>query len=171
MSVGERIREMRESRALSQRALAKLSGVAQNTICAVELGKRPAYPSTLNKLARGLGVSPGSLTAPDDWVEVEMTQGEAGHTPSPWQAREADYVGDIAITRENDNGTLAVSLRRSGNAETNARLIAAAPELLEALRNLTEALEAHEFQSDMPEGEFHRLVDAGLDAIDKAEGR
>jgi transcriptional regulator with XRE-family HTH domain len=50
------LRALRERAALSQKDLAKLSGVARATIADLEAGKRPARPSTLRKVAQGLGV-------------------------------------------------------------------------------------------------------------------
>ena len=50
------LRGLRERAALSQEDLAELSGVARATIADLEAGKRPARPSTLRKVAQGLGV-------------------------------------------------------------------------------------------------------------------
>jgi transcriptional regulator with XRE-family HTH domain len=50
------LRGLRERAALSQKDLAELSGVARATIADLEAGKRPARPSTLRKVAQGLGV-------------------------------------------------------------------------------------------------------------------
>jgi transcriptional regulator with XRE-family HTH domain len=52
------LRLLRESRGLSQRALAKISGVAHETISQIEQGDRRARSSTAQKLARALDVSP-----------------------------------------------------------------------------------------------------------------
>lgn len=60
----KRLAELRESQALTLRDLAELSGVDANTINQVELGHRRARPSTIRKLARGLGVDPEELTRP-----------------------------------------------------------------------------------------------------------
>src|SRR5215203_5774561 len=51
-----RLRELRARAALSQEDLAERSDVARATIADLEAGKRPARPSTLRKLAKGLGV-------------------------------------------------------------------------------------------------------------------
>ena len=56
-----RLMELRQERALSQRALAALSGVAKDTIGQIERGKRRAYPTTARKLATALGVEPVEL--------------------------------------------------------------------------------------------------------------
>jgi transcriptional regulator with XRE-family HTH domain len=50
----ETLRRIRTMRGMNQVDLAKASGVAQNTISEIELGKREARPATLRKLARAL---------------------------------------------------------------------------------------------------------------------
>jgi transcriptional regulator with XRE-family HTH domain len=52
----EALRHIRTMRGMNQVDLAKASGVAQNTISEIELGKREARPGTLKKLADALGV-------------------------------------------------------------------------------------------------------------------
>ena len=58
---GLKLRDLRQERALSQRALSELSGVSPDTIGRVERGNRRAYPSTARKLAGALGVEPREL--------------------------------------------------------------------------------------------------------------
>ena len=64
------------------------------------------------------------------------------HTPGPWSVkpdnRAAVNLGDgVAIVcSQTTNGVIP-----SGEVQANARLIAAAPELLEALRNILDALD------------------------------
>ena len=69
-------------------------------------------------------------------------------TPGPW--RVSEKRGDLIDIRHNSNGIGAISLnlahvvaRQSWlkEAEANAKLIAAAPELLEALRQLRDYVE------------------------------
>ena len=68
-----------------------------------------------------------------------------GHTPGPWKAHfeEAYFVtgpdlGSVAMMM-NLKGAYGLGGRRSGDeSAANARLIAAAPELLEALRQIVE---------------------------------
>jgi transcriptional regulator with XRE-family HTH domain len=52
----EALRRVRTMRGMNQVDLARASGVAQNTISEIELGKREARPATLRKLARALDV-------------------------------------------------------------------------------------------------------------------
>lgn len=65
-----KLRQARERKALSQRDLSKISGVAQATIAQLERGERSARPTTLRKLSQALGVEPSALlpetTAPED---------------------------------------------------------------------------------------------------------
>ena len=56
-----RLRELRVRRALNQRELATLSGVAQSTIVRLEHGDPNVNPSTIRKLARALKVDPAEL--------------------------------------------------------------------------------------------------------------
>lgn len=56
-----RLMELRQEQALSQRALAELSGVSPDTVGRVERGDRRAYPTTARKLAKALGVEPKEL--------------------------------------------------------------------------------------------------------------
>ncbi len=52
------LKELRESRALAQRDLARIAGVAESTIVELEKRRRRPLPSTRRKLARALKVRP-----------------------------------------------------------------------------------------------------------------
>ncbi len=52
------LRELRESRGLSQDDLVKLAGVAKQTIVDLELHRRKPRPSTRRKLAKALKTKP-----------------------------------------------------------------------------------------------------------------
>ena len=87
-----------------------------------------------------------------------------GHTPGPWHVeRHTDYDKDIIIIEprcmiDNDDVDQA-------EAEANARLIAAAPDLLESLVLLVNASHAEAAE------EWERLHDLARTAIAKATGR
>ena len=71
----------------------------------------------------------------------------AKHTPGPWYSRNGSsphFQGQIAS--ESTGATVAISYSDEDGA--NARLIAAAPELLDALQNLLDACEHWEDQND-----------------------
>jgi transcriptional regulator with XRE-family HTH domain len=57
----EQLKRLRRERALSQRALARKSGVGLDTVNKLETGLRDALPVTLRKLANALGVEPKDL--------------------------------------------------------------------------------------------------------------
>jgi transcriptional regulator with XRE-family HTH domain len=55
-TVGERLKEERLLRGWSQRDLAREAGTTAETISSIETGQHEPRPSTLRKLAEGLGV-------------------------------------------------------------------------------------------------------------------
>ena len=57
---GERLRQLRIDRMLSQSELAKMADTTQATI-SLERGERTAQPRTVRKLADALGVEPREL--------------------------------------------------------------------------------------------------------------
>jgi transcriptional regulator with XRE-family HTH domain len=57
----ERLRRTRKERLLTQVELSRMTGVAQDSISALETGKREAHPGTIKKLAEALGVEPRKL--------------------------------------------------------------------------------------------------------------
>ena len=57
----QKLRELRQRRALSLRELSALSGVNYNSIWRIEAGRTGAQPRTVRKLAAALGVQPEEL--------------------------------------------------------------------------------------------------------------
>ena len=55
------LREVRQSRGLSQRELGQLARVSSGTVYRLENGLRGAYPGTVRKLAAALEVTPADL--------------------------------------------------------------------------------------------------------------
>ena len=98
------------------------------------------------------------------------------HTPGPWLVQAGDEWADGIVTLEghNENGTpmywtVASYNRRRDEADANARLIAAAPELLEALQALIAEYEPNlkAFATDAPR---KAKWEAACAAIAKAAG-
>ena len=58
---GARLRRLRRERAVSQRELSSMTGIAFDTISRLETGKQRAQPRTIRKLADALGVEPRDL--------------------------------------------------------------------------------------------------------------
>jgi HTH-type transcriptional regulator, competence development regulator len=58
---GTRLRRLRRERALSQREVSRMTGIAFDTISRLETGKQRAQPRTIRKLANALGVEPKEL--------------------------------------------------------------------------------------------------------------
>lgn len=61
-----RLRESREARFLTQRDLAKLSGVSAGTIARLETERQSATFTTIRKLAAALDVEPEELVIRDE---------------------------------------------------------------------------------------------------------
>jgi transcriptional regulator with XRE-family HTH domain len=61
MDIGHRVRELRESRGLTIRALSDRTGLAENSIYRIERGERVPSATSVEAIARGLGVAPGEL--------------------------------------------------------------------------------------------------------------
>ncbi len=60
---GARLRDIRERKFMSQRALALASGVARSAIVDLETGKRRPHGTTVHRLAHGLQVEPEEFTS------------------------------------------------------------------------------------------------------------
>jgi transcriptional regulator with XRE-family HTH domain len=54
---GARVRRVRESLGLSQLELSRRSGIAQESLSRIETGRRDPRLGTLQRLARGMGLS------------------------------------------------------------------------------------------------------------------
>lgn len=83
------------------------------------------------------------------------------HTPGPWRVGESCRTADI---KAGYNALIArVEIESAGDrGDANARLIAAAPDLLEVCKRVRDGLDAGEHP-----GQFASMLDA---AIRKAEG-
>jgi hypothetical protein len=124
-----------------------------------ELGV-PAAPSGSRPSDRAAnGVSPVPASIPN-----------AAHTPGPWQAfksssRGGGYVIDTALGVESTNEYVIADRVIGAQADGNARLIAAAPELYEALDAL--------LSLDSPNRQYvygHPAAQQALAALAKARG-
>lgn len=93
------------------------------------------------------------------------------HTPGIWQAY-TDPDGKIFIIsggeiREAD--TIATIAYKNASSKSRANLIAAAPDLLEALQGVTRILEAFSYTTTLGKGQSARLKSA-RELIAKAKG-
>ena len=77
VNIGDRLRELREARNISMRALATRSGLSANALSMIERGRASPSVSTLYKLADALGVSITSFFGSDsDRKQVVFLKGE-----------------------------------------------------------------------------------------------
>lgn len=88
----------------------------------------------------------------------------ANHTPGPWEL-EDNHDGGFDLIASNKNWIATIHYGREED-EHDARLIAAAPELLEALIQARAAMPDKSFATD----EAKAVIDLVNAAIDRAEG-
>jgi transcriptional regulator with XRE-family HTH domain len=77
-NIGQRLKEERQLRGWSQRDLARETGVNTDTISGIETGQHEPRPSTLRKLAEGLGVEVRDL-----FIEPALGKAEAPRGAGP----------------------------------------------------------------------------------------
>lgn len=114
---------------------------------------------------------------------MNRTATVAASTPAPWTKTVASHIGAFDVTfgtpgtyekpsTKDDNQGVAIIIGNVGEhhiAEANAFLIAAAPDLLVAAKNVLIALEKADIATDALAWAYER--DLLFDAIAKAEGR
>jgi len=61
VQIGERLRQLREERALRQDELAERAGIGKNTVNRLEKNHTEPHMTTIRKLARALQVDPAEL--------------------------------------------------------------------------------------------------------------
>lgn len=89
------------------------------------------------------------------------------HTPGPWAVNKADLL-DVYAPNNNAHTVATVAVTAGDEDEANAKLIAAAPEMAEALRNFIgfagyHELEKHDLRLQLQLQEMRRaLAKAGL---------
>jgi transcriptional regulator with XRE-family HTH domain len=112
-NVGQRLKEERQLRGWSQRDLARETGVNTDTISGIETGQHEPRPSTLRKLAWGLGIE-----VRDFFQEPALPKAEAprGVGLTEWNAavRNARRLREYGHSRMEE---LLSSWRRSKNRQ------------------------------------------------------
>lgn len=102
-------------------------------------------------------------------TEIETT---TQHTPGPWEyARTDQFDESLDVFESKTARTLFRSINTlpKKEAEANARLIAVAPELLDACEGLFEVIEARVRGAEL--SNVKELLYAGRAAISKAKGQ
>lgn len=97
------------------------------------------------------------------------------HTPGPWTALGRDGYNSIIIRAEHASHWPALvpefnEIARDPEQEANARLIAAAPDLIDALRDIVARIDCYD-AGRCPPSLAERCREIALAAIAKAEGK
>lgn len=93
---------------------------------------------------------------------------ESKHAPEPWTARDTGKPGELVIWAGEDASALVATVHVSATTNENARLIEAAPGLLDACKEALPVVEAAFDEAD--EGPLFEAMDALRQAIAKATG-
>ena len=94
------------------------------------------------------------------------TETKAQPTPGPWTVGTINYA-DIHSA---DGEVVALAIKGLPGTAANARLIAAAPGLLAALKGLLRAQTAHH-AGTLTDADLQAAVQAAVDAVEAVEGR
>jgi transcriptional regulator with XRE-family HTH domain len=98
-SLARKLRVLRAARGITLREAEKLTGVTRETLGALEHGQRGAYTSTLEKIARGYGVTVSALLSEVEEPEAELAL--AGSSPGKVEApREAGRLEEERRAQE-----------------------------------------------------------------------
>ncbi len=89
MKIGDRVKELRQRKALTQEQLAEAVGRNRSTISMIEANRNTPQPGTIRRLADNLGVPPEALTDPD-WSPVAPK----ASAPSSHSSEETDGAKD-----------------------------------------------------------------------------
>ena len=95
MTIGEKIRQHRKARNMTQKQLGELSGIAEPTIRRYELGKLNPKRETLTKIADALGIDPFELS--DDLFENAFLSALQRAYGTDEEFRTAFLNDDVAI--------------------------------------------------------------------------
>jgi len=94
------------------------------------------------------------------------------HTPGPWTASGINVEGDSLILANPSYPAIACAFSQAGNAEANARLIAAAPDLLDKAIGAADWLDSLIREHNTPSrAAMLNARDILRAAIAKAEGK
>ena len=70
MNIGKKIKELRESKEMSQSKLAEAVGLSVHTVSKYEQGQREPNLATINKIADALGVEVHEIVSTRPWIEA-----------------------------------------------------------------------------------------------------
>ena len=97
-NIGERLKEERQLRGWSQRDLARETGVNTDTISGIETGQHEPRPSTLRKLAEGLGIE-----VRDFFMEPALPKAPAREAGQP---KEEETTAQAAVPPSEEDETV-----------------------------------------------------------------
>ena len=159
--IGQRLREERQLRGWSQRDLARETGVNPDTISGIETEQHEPRPSTLRKLAEGLGLEVRDFFAEPALPKAEAPReaGQLDHDLAAMLLQALDNARKVAQPLiEQDDQTIAASRQalkrmKGGIGVSDAYFVEESPELAKVSPELAEvvdlALEREQHRREM----------------------
>ncbi len=94
------------------------------------------------------------------------------HTPGPWKVYQVGFGYNITPDVSSETPWVLAKVYQCSNAHANAQLMTAAPDLLEALKAISEGMGRYNRNKlQHAENTIEDMKAIALAAIDKAEGR
>lgn len=121
--IGHRVRDRRKAIGLSQKDLAKASGVSQQTVNIIENGKRSARRANLDAISAALGCSVDDLTLSAAPIDGDRGKAE-GESPRDRESRRMRKDKDVNRTNGESNQPNA-ELAHAVGSEVAGRIITA----------------------------------------------
>lgn len=116
MQLGDRLRDARQSRGLSLRALGELTGFSASFHSQVELGQASPSLGSLQRIADALEVTVASLVAPEDAASVVLRKAGRGTLRSEWSRATVESL----VPGPADEKMQAVLIRLDARGRTGA---------------------------------------------------
>ncbi|NQW19490.1 MAG: helix-turn-helix domain-containing protein [Chloroflexi bacterium] len=148
--IGNRIRQARLLRGLSQPALAEISGVQQTTISNIETGKHDARSASITALAQALNVTRG-------WL-----YGETGGDPTDALT---EAVPKSHIAEDSYGYDFSPAVPDITPADRERFISSTKEELQNALQPMNELLELLKGRNDLPDPHLLKALRDGVNSI------
>jgi transcriptional regulator with XRE-family HTH domain len=126
-SLARKLRILRAERGITLYEAEELTGVTRETLGALEHGQRGAYTSTLEKIAKGYGVTVGDLMAEDE-PALAGASGPKAEVPASEASRSRVRLGQLHP--EEGPRVTAEQLRELVGIEANSSVVAVLNQML-----------------------------------------
>lgn len=97
---GDKLKELRDKKNITQEKLSELTGLTQSAISQFEKGLRAPTPSTVDKIAKELGVEKGELFPKENYERTVLMRTLKGLSPS--EVKEVTKFAEYIKSKKSD---------------------------------------------------------------------